>query len=374
MSDFKKIYLGWLILAICFIPSLAQANLSIAPYNADRTNPQNKDWFIFSAKPGETLSDALILNNSDPEDHIVKVLGKDIQITNNGSFTILPDEIENQSAGKWLKLDINQLTVPAKNSIKLPFKIEIPNETQDGEYGAGFGVTLADSSAESLKILVRKGVRTYIAVGDDFKLKTRIEKLNILDLKDTDYDQSRSNKPYFGKDNLILEFEAENLGNVFGVLDCKYALNYADGSVFENSYSTEMAPRVGSRKFTIITNQTYKTGKTQAILDCETKSQNLDPQKVKIEDKKTVISDNLELNQGELDSFEMSKKPAFTQPKSNINDSTISEPNQGETNTTVQNYNIWIYGGIASVLVLIIGLSVYYFYHKKNQKSNSKTP
>jgi hypothetical protein len=373
MRVLKKFYLFWLAVILCLVPSFVQANLSIMPYNADHTNPQNKDWFIFQAKPGEVISDALILSNSQNQDYTVKILGKDAKITDNGSFTILPDQVENQEAGKWLRLDIEQIVIPANKNIKLPFKVEIPKETKDGEYGAGFGVSLLNPGQESLNIQIRKGVRTYIAVGQDFSLNAKVANLNILDPKDSDYQQVKADKQYFGKDNIILDFDAENVGNVFGVLNCKYALNYTDGTIFESTFTTDLAPRVGSRKFDIVTNQPYKIGKTQVILDCQIESQNIDLKKVKIETQKTVISDNLELNQADLDSFEMSKQPAFNQVKQNISISKAPEAENPKTPTVEQgnNYNLWIYGLVGFVLLIGISGVVYYLYFKKSQNKKA---
>jgi len=356
MNILKKLNLFLVALVLCFTPSLASANLSVAPYNADRANPQNKDWFIFSAKAGENFPDALILNNSDKDDYQVNVLGKDFEVTDDGSFTIIADGEENKEAGNWLKLDANEVTVPAKKNIKLPFKVEIPKNTQDGEYAAGFGVSLAKQSEEALNITIRKGVRSYIAVGEDFKLGTKIANLNILDPKDADYNKVKTQKQYFGKDNLILDFEAENSGNVFGILDCKYALNYADGGIYEGIFTTDLAPRVGKRNYSIVTNEPYKSGKTQAILDCEIKPQNIETKSVKLENQKAVISDNLELSKEELDYFEESKQPAFNKPKQNQAQSTDQTPTQQNSEITQENQknNWWLYVGIFGIIICIL--------------------
>jgi hypothetical protein len=357
MERFIKFCLILTAVSFCFSSSVTYANLSVAPYNADRANPLNKDWFTFSAKAGETIEDALIFNNSGQEEYEVRVLGKDVQITAGGGFTLIPDQQENQEVGKWIGLNTDKLQVPIDQSIKLPFKIEIPQDSQDGEYAAGFGVTQIKPKQESLNIEIRKGVRAYIAVGDGFKLGSKIENLNILDPKDPDYSKTKNEKQYFGKDNTVMTFEAQNTGNIFGILNCKYALNYSNGDVFEGFFSTELAPRVGKRNYAIITNQSYQTGQTEAILDCTTEAQNIDSKKVVFENQKAVISDKLDFNQSELDSFEMSMQPAFEQVMPNQAGSidSMSDDGKKDNETGDQAHNWWIYvAGFGFMIGLVI--------------------
>jgi len=370
-QNFVNIVLANLVLVLILSISSAyisvNANVNASPYNANRSDAKEKDWFVLSAKAGQTLDDTLSIQNPDPEDKEVSVYAKDLKDTEDGVFTIKTDTEENNGVGNWFQLEVNKVIIPSNKNIKLPFKIKLPNDTKDGEYAAGFGITeLNPKNDTPFKIAVRKGVRAYIAVGKDFNLNTKITNLNILDPKDDDYTKIKASKQYFGKENTVLEFDVENQGNIFGVLDCKYALNYEDGAVFESSFASDIAPRVGPKKQYIITNQPYKTGKTNAILDCQTKSQNLDTEKVKFENPKTAIGDELNLNQSELDAFESSKQIAFApQNQEKIQNETPQNTTKIDNNN-VNNY-FWILGGFV-IFAVLIALATLFYLKNKNKK------
>ncbi len=366
-NGFKIVFIG-LIICLVFSGLTTHANLAMSPYNADKSNKFEKDWFIFSTKAGDTFGDALLLDNSDLVDIEAKISAKDATITKEGSFTILNEADQNKEAGNWLKLDINQVLIPKKSAVKIPFKVEIPKETKDGEYAAGFAVTTQAQTENAVKVAVRKGVRAYMAVGQDFRLSSKIDALNIVDPSDQTFDQIKKDKTYFGKDNLLLEFQAQNTGNIFGVLDCKYGLNFSDGTIFEDVFSTAISPRKDAQKYYIITNQAYKTGQTKAILDCKTQAQNIDSKKVKFTDQKAVLSDTLDLNQAALNSFESSQNPAFI--KANTAD-TQKNSYKIESQNNVIDKKYLIGGGL--ILSMIIGGGVvFYFRKKQQQKSNIK--
>jgi len=347
----------------------ASANLTIAPYNADRSDKLEKDWFVFSIKAGDTINDALILNNSFTFDTTADLSAKDAVTTDEGNFTILADQDPNKAVGNWIKLAVDQILIPQTGSIKIPFQIDIPKETKDGEYAAGFAITTQGQSQDTVKIAIRKGVRVYLAVGQDFTLASKIQDLNIVDPSDPDFGQIKSEKSFFGKDNLLLEFQAQNTGNIFGVLDCKYALNYGDGTIYESVFTTEITPRSKALKYYIITNQPYKTGTTTAILDCQNQVQNIDPKRVKFENQKAVISNELVLNQTQLEAFEPSRNPAFTRANLEKNPAQDTKDDINILSSTKNNsFEMFYILGAVVVLILVAALGAVYF-HKRKKKN-----
>ena len=364
-----RLFASFFFLVLFSISSVvASAQISISPYNANNLNLDEKNWFIFQAKVGQTIQDSVRVNNLGKTESQINISAKDMQILENGSFTILSDQTPNTEIGNWFKLDTSTLVLAAKDSTEIPFKIEIPQNILDGEYAGGISFTENTPAQDKININIRKGIRTYVTVGDDLKLDFKATQLNIADPKDSNFDKLKTDKPNFGKNNLLLEFEAENLGNIFGILDCKYALNYADGTNYENTYSVDLAPRVGFRKYYINTNQEYKLGKTQAILDCQIKPQNIEAKKLKTESQKLVISDSLDLEQNELSGFEMSRQDFFTPTKQNISDSKIDQAqiiDSKSQNTLL--VSIWLYLAIGLVLVFVFAVAVFYYKTKKTK-------
>ena len=300
------------ILIITSIPTIiTEAEVAISPYNADKVNPKEKNWYIFQAEAGSVVANSILIQNTGETNSEVSISGKDAQILENGNLTIIPDNQENKSAGNWIELDVSKVAIESKKSSQVGFKINIPKDTQDGEYASGIGVSEVVKTSPQNNIIKRQGLRIYTAVGKNFDLNIQAEKLNILDPSDPNYQQIREQKSYFGRNNLLLEFEAENKGNVFGLMQGKYSLVKPDGSVFENNFELEIAPREGKRKYYLITNQEYSVGTTKVILDYKTTPENIPADKVKNLNPKSAYGDSLTLSQNQWDNFETSKAPAF---------------------------------------------------------------
>lgn len=300
------------ILIITSIPTIiTRADVAISPYNADKVSTKEKNWYIFQAEAGSVVTNSILIQNTGETNSEVSISGKDAQILENGNITIIPDNQENKSAGNWIELDISKVAIESKKSSQVGFKINIPKDTQDGEYAAGIGVSEAVKTSPQNNIIKRQGLRIYTAVGKNFDLNIQAEKLNILDPSDPNYQQIKEQKSYFGRNNLLIEFEAENQGNVFGLMQGKYSLVKPDGSVFENNFELEIAPKTGKRKYYLITNQEYSVGTTKVILDYKTTPENIPADKVKNLNPKSAYGGSLTLSQNQWDNFETSKAPAF---------------------------------------------------------------
>jgi len=288
------------------------AAISISPYNSNNLNPKEKNWFLFEAKPGQTLEDSFAITNSENSPATLKISTKDFDITTEGGYTIVADEVENKETGNWFKLDISRAVVGANSQTRIPFSLTVPAATKDGEYSAGLATTEISQTQEAVSIALRKGIRSYIAVGSDFNLSAEVVDLNIVDPSDENFENILKTKAYAGRDNLLIGVKIKNTGNIFGVVNAKYSLKYDDGSVFEGTFGVDIAPGAGSRDYYVVTNKPYKTGKTEAIFDYQLSPQNIDSAKVKLSNSKGVLSDNLNLTQSQLDNFSKSKQSFYS--------------------------------------------------------------
>jgi hypothetical protein len=201
---------------------------------------------------------------------------------------------------------------------RIPFTVNIPQETKDGEYSAGISVTELESADQRVNIALRNGIRSYIAVGSDFNLDADIADLNIVDPKDDNFDNVLRTRRYAGRENMLIEVKVRNTGNIFGVVDAKYSIEYEDGTVYESSFATETAPGVGVRTYYIITNQPYRVGQTNVVFDYTLKPLNISPDKVNNLNPKGVLGDSLNLTQDEYDNFSSAKQKAFISKSQDI--------------------------------------------------------
>jgi hypothetical protein len=365
---FLKVFCIISLVSILFSNSSSVlANFDVTPYNADKNSITEKNWFIINGSAGGKFTESFRISNNSKENIDFELNAKDALILEDGSFSLISDQDANQNVGNWLKVDINKLNVQSNQFVEVPLYVDIPLDVKDGEYAAGVAVSqINQNKSINLQTVIRKGVRTYIAVGSDFNLEVAAANLNILDPKDVNFEDIKNKKPYFGSDNMLLEFEAENTGNVFGILETKYAIKYENGEVFENTFSTEIAPNVGKRKYYIITNQSYQIGTTEAILDYKIKPLNIEPSKVKIENSKAVLSDSLNLTQNELNNFSPAKTKAFIKPGESIS----SETKNNESKDNMPNW-LKVVLIVVGILVALTGVGAwYFFYRKKKSKTN----
>jgi hypothetical protein len=324
-SNFQIILTIFLVLIVTPLFSLVsvKADFSPSPLNSNKINLNEKNWFVYQAKAGETIRDTILLKNKVNQETIVNLESKDSKILEDGLFTILGPDEENKQVGKWVDLDVNKITLSANNSSQVSFEIKIPENTPDGEYSAGISAIESVSNKEKnnnqANIIKRYGLRIYIAVGEKYNLNIQPSQLNILDPGDKNFSQLLTKKPYFGKNNMVLEYEAENLGNIFGIINGKYSLTKPDGSVYENTFSAEIAPSVGKRKYTIITNQKYEIGKTEVVADFKITALNSKIEKYTNLNPKTALGDAVELNNNSWDNFPTRSVAAFKEETKETN-------------------------------------------------------
>jgi len=358
---FKKTFLLVVTSLVFFGSVFVSAEVSISPYN-----PKNSsNWLIYEAKPGDRIKDSLKIQNTNSQDVITTLKGRDFTVTDSGQYTIIADSLENSSVGNWIKIPSDKVSVPSNKFTQIPFQIDIPKEAKDGEYSGGISMTEQKNPGESLDVTVRKGVRAYVAIGNNFNLSGKVENLKILGPKDNNYNDIRKSKLYFGRDNLVVSYEAENLGNIFATMTGKYSLVFPDGKVFENTFSQDLAPGVGVRTFEIISNQEYQIGKTQVIINYTIKPLNIDKEKVKINNNSSTLGASLEIKNEEFNNFALANQKAFITPGED------KKSNQDCKNTDCGNFQwskVASYLGGFVFLIAVIGalFAGIHFYKKSN--------
>jgi len=339
--------------------SLVKADFAPSPLNSNKTNLYEKNWFVYQAKAGQTIRDSILLQNKLKQETIVSLQSRDIKILEDGLFTIIGPDEENKEIGKWLNLDVNKITIPSGNSSTASFEIKVPENTPDGEYAAGISVVENISSKDENKsqanIIKRYGLRVYIAVGEKYNLNIQPSQLNILDPKDSNFNQVLKDKPFFGKNNMVLQYEAENLGNIFGLINGRYSITKPNGSVYENTFSAEIAPSVGKRKYTIITNQPYEIGKTEVVVDFKITALNSKIEKYNNLNPKSALGDAVELNNDSWNNFPTSSVSAFKQKD--------NDKNEIVTNSSINSnyYNL----EYLIVLVVVNFYALFVFWRKR---------
>jgi hypothetical protein len=359
-----------IVLAQCFLLNInISAEIGIRPQSVN--GQKSNSYFQFSVENGKAIENGVELINSGDEEIKVEVKAKDAEITSDGNFSVLSASLANTKAGKWIKLDKEEIDIPAKSSVVVPFKITVPDDAKNGEYNAGMTVQQLGSSGDkksgNVTIKTRNAVQMYITVGKDLSLNGVAERLNIIDPKDEDYQLQRKIRSNIGRDNFTVYYRAQNLGNINGILKSDYTITFPDGKTVKNTIQQEVYTNTpGKLYFFNSAGESYKVGVTKVVLNYE-----LFPLTVKNEFKNSnvrgTLEDTLELSQEDFDKFGLAKV-RLEEPKSTTeNTGTVSKEQKYKVEKK-EDYTKLIYIVIGLLgLILIVQLVMLF---KKNKKKN----
>jgi hypothetical protein len=346
----------------------------LEPFNADRSNP-NSLKFVYAVNAGESKQDDARVTNTTTQPVNVEVLGRDGEITSDGAFTVISNTLTNQKAGAWIQLDQTTFSVPANSAIKVPFKVNVPQDTPSGEYYAGLSVIETgdanNKNAGNVTVKTRLAVKMFITVKGDLSADTSVKGLNIIDPKDADYNIERAKYGAIGRENMYVRYEAENTGNLFLRLATKYKVSFPDGSVSEGESNQDLAPSIGNKKFYIETKQPFQVGKTKVELSYEAKPINevKDGATVTTKNVKGTLTDELDLTQADLDNFAASRvqqnKQASDEQKNGPRDPIIIKEAGKKGLDSV------LIGIIIALLVALVALQVFNILRKKKNETDT---
>jgi hypothetical protein len=370
----KKIFVFLTLFALISPLVAAQPALAagISRFDAVKDNPDSQR-FVYTLNAGETKEDNARISNDSNNEEKVEIMSRDGEITSDGALAIISNSLQNTQAGKWIQLDQKNYTIPAKNNVKVPFKISVPAGTPSGEYYAGLSVMEVGSGGAAqgggnVAVKTRVAVKVFILVKGSLEANTKVDSLNIIDPKDSDFNVERAKWGKLGKDNMYLSYKAENTGNIFLRLVSKYKITLPDGSVSEGETSQDLPPKTGARKFYIDTDKKpYKAGTTKVELKYEAKPVNKIEGDVKNGTLSGTLNDELNMSQDEVDKFAQSRV-AVNQEAEDVQKNGPRSPiivREKSHNTLA-----YILGGV--VILLLLGIIAMQIMNSRKKNSDKK--
>lgn len=143
-------------------------------FGADRTS------YSYSANPGTTVKDALVVVNrgSDPLD--LGVYASDGYTTDSGQFDLLVAGRKSVSIGAWVTSDVDHITVGPGETREFPFTLSIPENATPGDYAGGIVTSLVEpNDADGINVDRRLGIRIALRVGGELKPSLAIDDLGV---------------------------------------------------------------------------------------------------------------------------------------------------------------------------------------------------
>lgn len=177
--------------------------ISANPTHFTDTDPRSRSWFIYSIPAGDKKVDSVTVVNNGIQELKLKVYPADSIVTSDGNFALANEDAPKNSVGAWVKIDVSEITLGAKEKKNIPFTIAIPENTTRGEYSGGiiFQTTKPkkiNNKGMNIDVISRIGVRIYETVPG-------VEQLN-MEVRDLGYSVV---------DNyLTINFTMENKGTV----------------------------------------------------------------------------------------------------------------------------------------------------------------
>lgn len=132
---------------------------------ADTTEPRVS--FRATVDPGATWEDAVTLTNFSAAEATFTLQAADGVVSDSGAFDILRPGEENTAAGQWIELEQTEVTVPADESVTVPFTLTVPENATPGDHPAGIAASVSSGSDDDVSMVSRVGTRIHLRVTGD---------------------------------------------------------------------------------------------------------------------------------------------------------------------------------------------------------------
>lgn len=176
---------GFVRRASLLLAALVLAAIATASWPVDRATAvtdgtigirpaTESDFFHLSLYPGAATEAVAIVSNQSSEPVTLLIYPVDGEGTPQGTFAFGAQTDGATGVGAWVDLGIEQITVPARSEIPVPFLLSVPEGTPPGDYAGGLiiqappveGETteVGDGTALRLDVVQRQGLRIYLDV------------------------------------------------------------------------------------------------------------------------------------------------------------------------------------------------------------------
>jgi hypothetical protein len=230
------------------VKAVGNGSLSISPttseYRADE--PLTKGWIIEKLNPGDQVTRKVLVSNTTDEDKTVMLSEEDYYPGDEGGYSYTDKETL-KDVGTWLKLDSHQVTLPPQKSTEVNFTITVPTDTKPGEYSGVIALqeVTQDTSTNAINFVSRVSTRIYITVPGNLQTGVKFDNFKFVtpDPSYTDpvaYQQFLKANYNLSADNIFLDLNYTNIGNVFNKLRGNIQVTDPDGKVTTNAFSRDL--------------------------------------------------------------------------------------------------------------------------------------
>ncbi|MFC0250081.1 WxL protein peptidoglycan domain-containing protein [Citricoccus parietis] len=163
--------------------------------------------FRFEVDPGQSVEDAVELTNHTNREITYDLTASDGVVGSTGAFDMLPPSVESERTGTWIELVEDSVTVPAGESVEVPFTLTVPESATPGDHPGGIAASVSpeDAAGDQVSTVARVGARVHLRVAGEIK--------PVIGLTDLQLDYEQNWNP-FAPGTLTARWTTENPGNV----------------------------------------------------------------------------------------------------------------------------------------------------------------
>jgi Bacterial protein of unknown function (DUF916) len=145
---------------------------------AAKTGADGRARFDYTLEPGGSVDDHVQVNNFGDAPLKLRVYSHDALNTPEGAFTLLPASRRATAVGAWAGLD-EEVTVPARDRVVLPFSLAVPQNATPGDHAGGIVASVStaatDADGNQVRVDNRVGARIYLRVAGELNPRLEIE-------------------------------------------------------------------------------------------------------------------------------------------------------------------------------------------------------
>ncbi len=135
---------------------------AVVPANAE--GPDGRAAFDYVVEPDDVYSDFVAVRNLGEEPLTLALYAQDAVQTVDDAFDVLTPEEGGRLLGEWLRLEAQEVTVPARGQVVVPFEIDVPADAEPGDHAGGIVAVSAVAEGTGTTVQYRVGARIHLRV------------------------------------------------------------------------------------------------------------------------------------------------------------------------------------------------------------------
>lgn len=151
-------------------------SVDVRPEGTRPDDPNAGQWFVGTAKPGETLQFRARLTNPARVSQSVSLSLADLDFAEDGTPSIAP---RSDDIGTWGTPDARSVTLEPGGRVVTGFSITVPAQAEPGDHVGAFVAESTPQGEGQLRVIKQVATRVYVTVPGDARPEVEIVDIDI---------------------------------------------------------------------------------------------------------------------------------------------------------------------------------------------------